>query len=228
MLDVITQLVVRFSSKLFGTTVDLASKTAKDRRSLLKALIELYENIIELESASRSAYEEFSQYANGTSVPVVIAVRNRVERLSNATKSFHSQLRVVEKALSIQNPDLNLHLGSMFAKKGSLLVKFDLLTEVAPSHLERYVISYPTILPLLEFDFKKQSFSNQDEIDRELKHVSKSLRKKFKSREIDLIDSASVKVALSEANDNIRAIEKVRMELAEYIRKNVPLESMIV
>ena len=228
MFEIFTQLVIRFTSKLFGTSVDLASTSAKDRRSLLTALIQLYDNVVELESASKSAYDAFSEYANGTSFPVVIVARNRIERLIKAVKAFHKQLRIVERALSIQNPNLSLHLGRVGRFKSTTLITLNILSESTPSHEKKHIVSYPTALPLFDLDVSPRSFVDRDAAEVELKKVTKELRKKLKTTQLDLNDAAAVKVALSVAKENIRALEKVRQDLAIYIRDNVPLDSMFV
>ncbi len=228
MFEVLSQLVVRFMSKVFASSVEAASKTASQRRSLLTTFVELYETLVELEDASKSAHATFAEFVDGSSAPVIIVVRNRVERLVTAFSAFTKQLRAVETQLGIRDHELLLRLGSVGRGKRTNLVILDLLTEVTPAHADRHAITFATDLAVFDPPSASRRFKDREQAEKEMQRLKKSLQKKLKRKHVDLNNIAEARLALHTSENDIQNICDAREELARFIRKNLPLDSLLV
>jgi hypothetical protein len=233
MFEILSTIITQALSKIFGTSVDAVVKELSWKRSAAVALIELYDSLFKLELASKSAYEKFVGYMNGTRVPLKTTIRDELKLLLTNFEVFIRNLRSVESKLLIYNHELHLALIDTSWAKTRTLATIDLITEVVPVAEEdtkgklTYLVTYPTALPAPNFFGTQKAPKLGHELEDEIKRLRSNLLSKFKKKTVDMSIPAERDIAIKLAEENIRQMERARQNLAEFIQRNFPLKDLL-
>jgi hypothetical protein len=244
MLDLLIQIVTNAVSKVVESGIEHVSGKASSKRPLAVALIELYDATVSLEAASQAAYDAFRQIRDGEKVPLRIRVRDRLDALFRASEAFGTRVGAVYSRLGIYDPDLAATLvGKVFYGKFRMLTAVDLLLETVPRPVKTGrgltdKVSIATALPEpSELHLESREHASlaalpaysrpPEELNQQIADIRARVLRKLSKRELDITDKDDLEVALQYGQENIDRIRRARTELADFIRRSVPLTEIL-
>lgn len=241
MFDALSTIITAFIQKLIGVSVEEGIKVIKQKRSLALAFLNLFDSLLELENASKAAYKEFSGYAQETDVPTKLTTRNRLSELLGRTRNFAHALDAVAERLIIYDESLLAGLFSSVQTKISNLTTIDFFLEFCPSQAKDqdkqsspFLIIYPThysqtdiLLLHKELTDSQWNPESKGNFDKEINHLQKNIKAKINRKTVDISSRPEAKIALDKAQEDIQKIERVRKELAEFIKRTFPMDEIL-
>jgi hypothetical protein len=227
MIDVMAAFISGAISKLFNTSVDVATKNINQKKTAAAKLLELHVSLTMLADASNDALEYFRGHAFSpiSTAPAKTVARQKLDALLKCSEEFSKQLMVVRHALSIHGNELVITLLESHRKKGSTLGVINLLLLSCPrpeqSQKSSFILEYPSIRP--ERLPEVQRLADAEEV----KTLVASIRKNMKFNHVDIRDQNELAIAMKGFEDAIKQIEEARRQLSEFIKENFKLEHLL-
>jgi len=209
-----------------------------------KSSQEFYEDLLLLASG-KEPITEIAKVPMGR-----IVIRKRSGELKNAVTKFSEQFKEIEAYLSIYDNEVSFGLNDIMLSKTRYIKAIDFFLASCPSFREFDDLStgylvFPSALPGLNMVneilclAKKELKINRENnllLDRgsEDKNVSSYSDKansmilaEFGMREAHIHSASDVQYILERVEKDIKKIEQARLQLAEFIKNNLPLEKIL-
>jgi len=233
MLEILTTVLTSSISKLFDASIDIASKDISWKRSTSTKFIDLFSSLLELEKSSKEIVYEVKGIIEGTEVLSKVVFRKKLERFFKNYESFIRELRRTQSILSIYDNDLLIKLEGLRERKHFNTKLLDLMLEISPrpvtedDHATTLII-YPTKLPPKNLVPNKNfPRATQDDLEQEVKKIKRQIVDKLEFKTIDIAVAKEGRLLLENIDKDIHQIEKLRIELSDFIKKNFPLDEIL-
>lgn len=231
MLEIVVKLLEQTLGKLIGKSIDLSVKSLEKKRTLLNSLLSLHEALAELENESHKTYEAFKRWAQKRSVTNVV-LKSRLEALRKNLKKFDEHLLVIGHILEIYDLELTLELYGFRHGKAFNLERIDLLLTLLPKQIKENdkfttKIYYPSCIPdLTKIKTNYPTFMAKT-LKKQMTETTAVIENRSERRILDLSNGPQLLKVLDKEKEIIERLEKIRMELATFIKDNVPIEKVL-
>ena len=241
MIAVIWAILQPYLIEIFKHRLDGSKHDQKWKRSTIGQFMALYDSVLELEAASRAAYDEFADIGLRDGAIAKTIVASRLERLRSASKDFVLCARHVNGILSIYNDELAIVLtGSKGIKMAAWHTSDWMLGSTRSNNRDENqrpsaVISFTKTLPTQSYaksageQVYHQALTQVD-LDREAEAMKLRLLQKLKNEHgdiLDLRDQSALKAQLTSLAETIEEIVASRTQLAQFIKLAYPIEKMM-
>jgi hypothetical protein len=237
MLGAIWAVFEPYVREIFKRKLDIIEKRNFWKRSSIGRFMSLYESVLNLERASVAVYDEFAELSQSNAVLAKVVVKDRLQRLSKASKEFVECSRAVNSLLSIYDDPLWVHVTGIRHFKGPIWRNFELWLDALPTNADSQgrltnTIQYSKIVPTRDairslgtaLDFPSH---DQNELDQDVENIKENVLAKIDFMRIDLLNKAEIQGQLLPLKLTIEEIAKVKKELADFIRESFPIEKIM-
>jgi hypothetical protein len=179
-----------------------------------------------------------------------IVIKKRAEELKRAVTKFSEQFREIEVYISIYDEDISFNFNGILISKGKYIEALDFLIDFflisCPSLKESEDLStaylvFPSILPNTNIvekissmfkNFKKEFGMSNIKSDEEKLSLYNEKTKlmilsKFSMKEAHIHSASDLQYILEHVKKDIDKIKISRIQLAEFIKTNLPLEKIL-
>ena len=233
MFEVLASFLTAVLTKIGEKGVDFAHNNLSTRRNILSCLLNLFNSLSDLELKSKEIYREFSLYANGRETVTKVIPARKPEDLNKSFSEFLDSLEKVNMVLEIYDPNLRVTLLGALQIKGRLWKQIDFSQDIVPKVLEvedklTFLVTFPAHPPEEASSTTDDLKWTAEDLDRMAPLIRQEILERMKLTQVDIRINADLRNALSTASDSIKEIEKAKLHLAELIRKNFPLEKLVI
>jgi hypothetical protein len=232
MLTVLSDLLIQIIHKIVGTAVDATSQNIARRRSLAAKLIDLFSALVEIQETSQRLHADLVALASGkepvspiAAVPMGrVMVGRSTDQLRREVKRFSDILEATKTFLNIySDDDLSTRLEGMMVRKGEYLRGLDLLLVAVPElrnsdDLSTGYLRFPLSFP------GRQKLSAMLQTNPDLEQL---IHKEFNVRELNIHNQPELTNILRYVERDLARLQEARRELGQFIKNNLPLESVI-
>ncbi|MCK1278673.1 hypothetical protein IVB46_25955 [Bradyrhizobium sp. 61] len=220
MLELLGALVVKALEKIMGEAIDVGAKSLLDRRKLFKKFFELYEAAADLEAQSKAAYIEFAGYAGGTEILTKTVPAKKLDKLNQALDLFMSRVSAIRSVIDLYEGSLLISLNDVAAMKGMNLRHLRMVLPEA--------VGYDLFVPTKRSPNQPRLDLSSREYDAKKYLKSREAMTEFGLVRIDLRERESIERILGHSEAAVQEIAKVKEALGAFIRKNFPLDKVII
>lgn len=201
------------------------------QRIFLTNLVELYDAMDLLISASIRVASEFEGIARGTEVPTKIVCFSRLEKLHKAFQFFLEKAKRISQVLEIYGPDFALTIANSTNLKFAYWERVVLTEFLLPVMLTdgdekktyqlRTPSEIPTELEILDPDFAPETKK------RKIEEAIEKLKSDLSFVEVDVRELQRDDPLILSLNEAIDSSMEARDKLSEFIRSNYSLEDLL-
>ena len=223
--------------EIFKHNIAQSEKKNSWKRSAVGKFMSLYDAIVDLEKISISIYNEFSDIFYNNSAVTRTIIKDRLEKLSTASKHFVQSARAVNNILSIYNDDLSIMILGTADLKSQAWHVFDLLLDSLPKNVGEHgrlssVIKFSNIIPTKDYVLSLGVNLNfpthrQDELIQDANVVKKLILKELEFVHLNLSNKPELSDQLLSLSNTVNAISTMKKALAEFIKVSFPIDKIL-
>lgn len=233
MLDILITLITEALKKISDTSLDALAAKVKQKRSLAVSLFQLYDAMVELETASAVALTLFREYCEEKRVPLRTKARKALDDLGKAVDTFVARLRDSYAILRIYDSQLltTLEVDVIRGKEESLFAVNVIVAAVprvklaGPYPTNQIVV--PTALPLPPIKAVEEIGVSSEGIKQRLAELKDTLAQRLKRQEVDFSSPDALRLVLHNADASLNMLRTARHSVAEFVKTNLPLSDLL-